>query len=247
MESEMFGHVRGAFTGAVADHAGFFETAGNGTLLLDEIGDLNLDLQAKILRVLEDGSFRKVGSSATLRNRARIIASTHQPLESLMEKGHFREDLFYRLNVFPIELPPLRARREDIPSLAGYFLRLAGQGRPAGAPTLNEEAVGALEEHPWWGNLRELRNCMERLALTVPGPTITAEDVRALLHHRSGARPADLARPLKDIEKEAVVAALERFGGNRTKAAKALGIGRRTLQNKIKQYGLGEGHITDKS
>lgn len=247
MESEMFGHTRGAFTGAVANHAGFFETAGGGTLLLDEIGDLNMDLQSKILRVLEDGSYRKVGSSTALNNRARIIASTHQPLESLMEGERFREDLFYRLNVFPIELPPLRARMEDVPALARHFLHLASRGRHSGDPVLSEGALKALQEHPWWGNLRELRNCMERLAITVPGPAITAEDVRMFLHQRSAPQDELPARPLKDLERQAIISALERMGGNRTKAAEALGIGRRTLQNKLKLYGLAESQFKDES
>jgi two-component system response regulator AtoC len=236
MESEMFGHVRGAFTGAVADHAGFFETAGRGTLLLDEIGDLNLDLQAKILRVLEDGSFRKVGSSTMLRNRARIIASTHQPLEELMAESRFREDLFYRLNVLLITLPPLRERREDIPALARRFLRQARGGRPE--PALREDALALLKDHPWWGNLRELRNCMEQAALVVTGPEIAANDLLPLLHRRTARPEADLVRPLDQIEYDAIIAALDRFGGNRTRAAEALGIGRRTLQNKLKLYGL---------
>ncbi len=236
MESEMFGHTKGAFTGAVADHAGFFETAGSGTLLLDEIGDLNMDLQAKILRVLEDGSYRKVGSSTTLYNRARIIASTHQPLERLMEEGRFREDLFYRLNVMPIYLPPLRERTEDIPELAMHFLQIYAGGNSSHRPVLTEDAIAVLRNHPWRGNLRELRNVMERLAITAPGPKIEAEDVRLLLHHRL---PDDKDRPvrrLEDMEREAIIAALEKFEGNRTRTAEALGIGRRTLQNKLKEY-----------
>jgi DNA-binding NtrC family response regulator len=247
MESEMFGHVRGAFTGAIADHAGFFETAGNGTLLLDEIGDLNMDLQAKILRVLEDGSYRKVGSSTTLRNGARIIASTHQPIEKHMEEGRFREDLFYRLNVMPIHLPPLRERREDIREFAKHFLRTCACGNNSREMILTEGAIAALEEHPWRGNLRELRNCMERLALTAPGRTIDAADVRLLLHHRPEEERELATLRLQDLERQAIVAALERLDGNRTKAAEALGIGRRTLQNKLKQYGINAGFSSDKS
>jgi DNA-binding NtrC family response regulator len=241
MESEMFGHKRGAFTGAIADHAGFFETSGSGTLLLDEIGDLNMDLQAKILRVLEDGSYRKVGSSTTVHNHARIIASTHQPLEKLMKEGRFREDLFYRLNVFPVELPPLRARKEDIPALAKHFLHISHRGWPSDEPGLSTGAVKALQEHSWPGNIRELRNCLERLAITAAGSTITVDDVRALLsHHPTKSADELFERPLKDLEEQAIRAALERFAGNRTKAAEALGIGRRTLQNKLKLYGLAE-------
>jgi DNA-binding NtrC family response regulator len=245
MESEMFGHTRGSFTGAIATHAGFFETAGGGSLLLDEIGDLNMDLQAKILRVLEDGSYRRVGSATALHNRARIITSTHQPLERHIEEGRFREDLFYRLNVFPIELPPLRARKEDIPSLARHFLRLAIGGKRSGEMLISEGALAALQDHPWWGNLRELRNCMERLAITVPGPVIAAEDIKTLLNHRPAKAPELPVSPLRDLEKQAILEALERFDGNRTKAAAALGIGRRTLQNKIKLYGMSDDRYSD--
>jgi len=247
MESEMFGHTKGAFTGAVADHAGFFETAGNGTLLLDEIGDLNMDLQAKILRVLEDGSYRKVGSSTTLYNRARIIASTHQPLEKLMEEGRFREDLFYRLNVMPISLPPLRERTEDIPEFAMHFLRIYAQGDSAHGTVLTEDAIAVLKNHPWRGNLRELRNCMERLAITAPGRAIDAGDVRLLLHHRLSEEKDLPVRSLEDIERQAIIAALERFDGNRTRTAEALGIGRRTLQNKLKQYKIPERESSQES
>lgn len=236
MESEMFGHRRGAFTGAVNDHAGFFETAGAGTLLLDEIGDLDLDLQAKILRVLEDGSYRKVGSATNQRNRARVIASTHQPLERLMESGRFREDLFYRLNVFIIELPPLRARLDDLPALAMHFLRRAVSGRAERPPRLDDGAVALLRQHPWRGNLRELRNLMERVALICTGDTVTANDLDPLLHRRAAGAEELPALPLFELERRAIAAALARHGGNRTHAATALGIGRRTLQNKLKQY-----------
>jgi len=240
MESEMFGHKRGAFTDAVSDHAGFFETAAAGTLLLDEIGDLNLELQAKILRVLEDGSFRKVGSEANLHNRSRIIASTHQPLETLMEKGRFREDLFYRLNVFPIVLPPLRARKEDILPLAEHFLHLFSSGRRSDIPVLGDGAAKALLEHSWKGNIRELKNCMERLSITVSGRVIDESDVTILLRQSHKHEEPFAAHPLKDLEEKAIRATLERFGGNRTRTAEALGIGRRTLQNKLKQLGISE-------
>ncbi|MDD3641959.1 MAG: sigma-54 dependent transcriptional regulator [Candidatus Krumholzibacteria bacterium] len=237
MESEMFGHVKGSFTGAIAEHSGFFETAGNGMLLLDEIGDLNYDLQAKILRVLENGTFKKVGARTEQTSSARVLASTHQDLELLIGQGRFREDLFYRLNVFPIALPPLRARREDIPEFARHFLRLAatGAGKPA---ELGDGAIAALVDHPWPGNVRELKNLMERLAITRAGRRIAAEDVRALLTPAGAPGRISAVIPLQDMERQAIVAALEKFGGNRTKAAQALGIGRRTLQNKLKAYGI---------
>ncbi len=236
MESEMFGHVRGAFTGAISDHTGFFESAGRGTLLLDEIGDLDMALQAKILRVLEDGAFKKVGSNTALYNRARIIASTHQPLEELIEEGKFRQDLFYRINVFPINLPPLRQRKDDILLLAHHFIKLYTRKLGRRDIELDRSAEKELQKHSWPGNVRELKNCMERLVLTAENNRITSEDLATLLNHRlpPGGKPP--VRPLKDLERTAIEAALAKFGGNRTKAAKALGIGRRTLQNKLKLY-----------
>ena len=240
MESEMFGHVKGSFTNAISDHAGVFETAGNGTLLLDEIGDLNHDLQAKILRVLEDGSFKKVGGKTVQYSRARIIASTHQHLEKLMEEDRFREDLYYRLNVFPITLPPLRNRREDIPELARYFLRISSSGSRGRFTEIDDDAVAVLVDYPWPGNLRELKNFVERLAITMSGTTISADDVKILLRQSATGKPEFQVRPMREIEKQAIIAALDKFDGNRTKAADALGIGRRTLQNKLKSYGMSD-------
>jgi len=236
MESEMFGHVKGSFTGAISDHEGFFETAGVGTLLLDEIGDLDMGLQAKILRVLEDGSFKKVGSTRTQYNRARIIASTHQDLERLIGESRFREDLFYRLDVFPIRIPPLRDRNEDIPQLARHFLDLYSARNPGGSLRLTQEAIDALVEYSWPGNVREMRNIMERLAIRMEGGAVGAGDVELLLGRPEETRAGGTVRPLKDTERKAIVAALEKYDGNRTRAAGALGIGRRTLQNKIKLY-----------
>jgi DNA-binding NtrC family response regulator len=235
MESEMFGHVKGSFTSAIADHAGFFETAGRGTLLLDEIGDLDYGLQAKILRALENGTFKKVGARNEQSSSARVIASTHQDLERLIREERFREDLYYRLNVFPIDLPPLRERREDIPEFARYFLR-AGSTDRGGTTELENGAIEALVDHSWPGNVRELKNLMERLAITRAGRTIKAEDVCALLDRSARSQGATEVLPLRDMERHAILSALERFDGNRTKAAKALGIGRRTLQNKLKLY-----------
>lgn len=240
MESEMFGHVKGSFTNAISDHAGVFETAGNGTLLLDEIGDLNHDLQAKILRVLEDGSFKKVGGKTVQYSRARIIASTHQNLEKLMEEDRFREDLYYRLNVFPITLPPLRHRREDIPELARYFLRISSSGSRGRFAGIDDDAVAVLVDYPWPGNLRELKNFVERLAITMSGTTISADDVKMLLQQSATGKLEFQVRPIREIEKQAILAALDKFEGNRTKAADALGIGRRTLQNKLKSYGMSD-------
>jgi DNA-binding NtrC family response regulator len=240
MESEMFGHVKGSFTNAISDRAGVFETAGDGTLLLDEIGDLDYELQAKILRALENGTFKKVGAKTTQNSHARIIASTHQNLEKLMEEDRFREDLYYRLNIFPITLPPLRHRREDIPELARYFLRISSTGSQGRLPQIDDDAIAVLVDYTWPGNLRELKNFMERLAITMSGRTIRADDVSSFLQQPSSGRREFQVRPLEEIEKQAIIATLDRFGGNRTRSAEALGIGRRTLQNKLKSYGMAD-------
>ncbi len=240
MESEMFGHVKGSFTGAISEHAGVFETAGDGTLLLDEIGDLDYGLQAKILRALENGIFKKVGAKTPQNSHARIIASTHQPLEKLMEDNRFREDLYYRLNVFPITLPPLRHRREDIPELARYFLRNGAIGSRKKLAEIGDDAVAMLVDYPWPGNVRELKNFMERLAISMAGRTITADDVRMFLQQPAVGKQEFQVRELSEIEKQAIVAALDKFDGNRTKAAEVLGIARRTLQNKLKSYGMAD-------
>jgi DNA-binding NtrC family response regulator len=240
MESEMFGHVKGSFTGAFIDHAGVFEAAGDGTLLLDEIGDLDYGLQAKILRVLEDGSFRKVGGRAPQSSRARILASTHQNLEKLIEEKSFREDLYYRLNVFPITIPPLRHRRDDIPDLARSFLSTADT-RSSGVMTeIDDGGMDVLINYPWPGNVRELKNLIERMAITVSGKRITADNVRRYLGDRPLIKQEYDVRTLAMIEKEAIIATLDYYSGNRTKAAMALGISRRGLQNKLKSYGMAD-------
>lgn len=245
MESEMFGHVKGSFTGAIADRAGVFEAAGDGTLLLDEIGDLDYALQAKILRVLEDGSFRKIGGKAPQSSRARIIASTHQNLERLIEDKRFREDLYYRLNVFPITIPPLRHRREDIPDLARTFLH-TGDTRSRGAMTeIDEDGIAVLLEYPWPGNVRELKNLMERLAITMPGRRISADDVSLYLGQHSLKKKEFVVRTMAEIEKQAIIETLDHFDGNRTRASGALEISRRNIQNKLKSYGMADYGNTD--
>lgn len=237
MESELFGHVRGSYTGAVSDHSGFFETAADGSLLLDEIGDLHINLQAKILRVVEDGTFHRVGSAQVVHNRARLIAATNQPLELLMQRGRFRDDLFFRLDVLTIEIPPLRERRQDIPELVRHFL-LRGQERLAvPIPALSANAMAMLMDYGWPGNVRELRNVVERLLL-ISTEMIQRAHVEHLLTSRANGVPANVVRPLAMVERDAIARALEHFGGNRTHAAEALGIGRRTLQYKIREYGL---------
>jgi DNA-binding NtrC family response regulator len=238
MESEMFGHVKGAFTGAICDHKGFFEAAGDGTLLLDEIGDLEVALQAKILRVLEDGGFRRVGSNRTLRNRARVLASTNQPLVELIETGRFREDLYFRLHVLSISVPPLRERKEDIPLLIEHFMNRFCRGRRNSIPRFDDDATEAMTEHPWRGNVRELRNCVEQLSVRVSGPRVRSADVRPLLMNPVFLTPLGPVLPLEETKRHAVEAALAYHHGNVTHAAAALGVGRRTLQHMMKRYGL---------
>jgi transcriptional regulator with PAS, ATPase and Fis domain len=236
MESEFFGHVRGAFTGAIADHAGFFEAAAGGTLVLDEIGDLHPGLQAKILRVVENQSFHRVGSPRTQRNRARLVAATNQPLEKLVAERRFRADLYYRLEVMTIDVPPLRQHLEDLPTLLGHFLTRAALRLSVQPPALAESTISRLLCHDWPGNVRELRNLAERLVV-LDEPIVLPRHLDRLLpsasHHVERA-----VMTLEDAERVAIARALEYFGGNRTRAAQALGIGRRTLQTKIRRYHL---------
>jgi transcriptional regulator with PAS, ATPase and Fis domain len=237
MESEMFGHVRGAYTGAVREHGGYFASARGGTLLLDEIGDLHLDLQAKMLHVVESGSYRKVGSTRAEQNSARLLAATHRSLGQLIEEGRFRADLFYRLDVLRIDLPPLRERGADIEKFARHFLveSCARNGRDV--PELNRDALTALQSHDWPGNIRELKTCMERLTLLTQGGTIRGDDVRATLESSHREPGQNAVKPLADVEREAIERALRHFGQNRTRAARALGISRRTLQARLREYG----------
>lgn len=237
VESELFGHVRGAFTGAITDHIGYFESAAGGTLLLDEIGDLDPGLQAKILRVVENRAYHRVGSAEVKRNRARLIAATNQPLEELIEKRRFRPDLYYRLAVLTISVPPLRHHPEDIPELVRHFMSRAAQRLRLPLPMISRAAMNRLCAHDWPGNVRELRNVSERLILT--GSTVI--DSQHVDRHLGAKALPTADRPvlsIKESERITIARALEYFGGNRTHAAEALGIGRRTLQLKIHEYGL---------
>lgn len=235
IESEFFGHVRGAFTGAITEKPGRFELARGGTLFLDEIGDLSRLGQADLLRVLDDGVFRPIGSRVVVRADARIVAATNRDLETLCATGGFREDLLYRLNVITINLPPLRDRPEDIPRLIemfrGHFASRHGRQPKAFHPG----AVRALQAFSWPGNVRQLRNIVERLVLTAPGPRIEPADLPAFCASGSPdpTRPVLAGRTLAELETEAIRQALEEAGGNRTRAAGRLGISRRALHYKI--------------
>jgi len=243
LESEVFGHVKGAFTGATAAKPGKFELAEGGTLLLDEIGEMPLALQPKLLRVLQEREVERLGGTRTVRVNVRVIATTNAPLFRMVEEGTFRADLYYRLNVIPISVPPLRERLEDIPSLAEHFAAkyaaAAGQLKPA----LDSEFLAGLERHQWPGNVRELSNFIRRvLALgngSVIGPEYLGPEFLAPV---AGSNAQDvLLRPgvaMRDVEKRLLETTLQATHGNRTRAAELLGISVRTIRNKIREYGL---------
>ncbi len=237
LESELFGFEKGAFTGADARKPGLFELAGSGTLFLDEIGDMPPSLQVKLLRVLQERRLTHLGGTRPIPIDSRIIAATNRDLEARVRTGTFREDLFYRLAVVRIEVPPLRDRREDIPEIAGFLAqRLAGKlAKPV--PALTSEALERLAAHPFPGNVRELENVLERAIIFAEGASIEARDLE-LPAASAPAAVEPAPETLASQEKRAIIASLQRWQGNRTRAAEELGIGRRTMQNKIKQYGL---------
>jgi two-component system response regulator AtoC len=240
LESELFGHVRGAFTGAHADREGKFRSADGGTLFLDEIGDMDPRLQAKLLRAVQEGVIEPVGSNRRVPVDVRVVSSTHRDLESAIRVGEFREDLFYRLNVLRIHLPPLRERRRDVAALARTFL--AEFGRELGKPRigLSDAAVAVLESYSWPGNVRELRNLMERAAVLVPGDVVEEALARSLLpsDDRSWDESFDLASAVGAAERKAILRALAETDDDKAAAARLLGIGERTLWTKLKKHGL---------
>jgi two-component system nitrogen regulation response regulator NtrX len=244
IESEMFGHVKGAFTGAVADRRGTFENANGGTLFLDEIGDMSLVMQAKLLRVLQEGEVTPVGSSKSRAVDVRILAATSKNLLEEIEKGRFRDDLYDRLNVVNIALPPLRARREDVPLLAEHYLRLASVENGFKPKRLTPRAVEFLGQLPWRGNVRELRNLMERLAVIVSRDGVTHRDVMEALHMTAPPAGEDgTALPLRiarsRFERQYILERLSANRGNLGQTAKELGIERTNLYRKMKQLGIG--------
>jgi two-component system, NtrC family, nitrogen regulation response regulator NtrX len=239
VESEMFGHERGAFTGATERRLGRFELAHTGTLFLDEIGDLSADAQAKLLRTLETGELQRLGAESSQRVDVRIIAATNRRLEDAVADGAFREDLFFRINVFPVRLPPLRERLEDLPLLVAH---LAGRVRPRQAPAFTPEALAALARYAWPGNVRELANLVERLGI-LSGPTVDATAVREVL--RGGPAPAaavlpgrPLSNALDEYERGLIGAALGQAQGNIAEAARLLQTDRANLYRRIRRLGL---------
>jgi DNA-binding NtrC family response regulator len=247
-ESELFGHKRGAFTGAEADRAGRFELADKGSILLDEVTEIDLALQAKLLRVLQERSFERVGSSESIPVDVRVIATTNRDLPYEIAAGKFREDLYYRLAVVPITVPPLRARAGDVLELADHFLDRAAARLERGLLTLEPAARDLLAAYDWPGNVRELQNVITRACVLSDGAPIRADQLRPWLRedHRNATEQRTLSKPteqlplgmtLDEIERRMIVATLERLDGHRAKTAEALGIGIRTLSGKLKAYG----------
>ena len=242
LESELFGHERGAFTGADAPRTGRFELADGGTILLDEITEIDLALQAKLLRVLQERSFERVGSSRTISVDARVIATTNRDLKAEVAAGRFREDLFFRLNVLPLRVPPLRERLEDVPILVDHFLKLSATRLRKDPCLLQADAQALLGEYHWPGNVRELENLVTRASVLNTGGPIFADDLRPWLMDSSqpiGGMKGEVSSGLsmQDMERKLIEATLEQFGGHRAKTAEALGIGLRTLSGKLKQWG----------
>ncbi|HZI05792.1 MAG TPA: sigma-54 dependent transcriptional regulator, partial [Archangium sp.] len=267
LESELFGYEKGAFTGAATRKPGRVELASGGTLFLDEIGDITPQVQVKLLRLLQEREFERLGGTQTLKVDVRFVAATHRNLEEMVRKGEFREDLFYRLNVVPVWLPPLRARPEDIEPLVRHFLDVHAKANGRPSFTLTPDGLEALRAQPWPGNVRQLQNFIERLVVLSDSPLLTGDEVRREVARQPGIVPAapaptpanpfpnapamtpppgggtgsegrTLESQRKEMERQAMVDALERAGDNRTLAARLLGISRRTLYNKLEEHGL---------
>ena len=247
LESELFGHEKGAFTGAVTQKQGIFEVAEGGTLLLDEIGEIPPSTQVKLLRVLNDGELHRVGGTTALKVDVRIIAATNRNLEELVQKGSFRDDLYYRLKVFPVTVPPLRERMEDIPALAAHFIEKWSHTAKNSIKEISSQAMAHLLSYRWPGNVRELENTLQRLLVICKGDTLDVQDLPPDIkgtqseNHEKSLDLKSISRESGEIiETKAIVEALSSSGGNITRAAKALGVSRATLQNKMKLYGLRE-------
>jgi DNA-binding NtrC family response regulator len=251
LESELFGHERGSFTGATSRKVGKFELADGGTLFLDEIGELPLEMQVKLLRVLEQREFMRVGGTETISVDIRLIAATNADLEAAVDEGRFRSDLYYRLKVVTLKIPPLRERREDIPMLANHFLEMFSKENGREGMHISPEAMRAMVQVNWEGNVRELKNVIESLVVLAPEDEIRVEDLApeyasfeeggqagAGFDGFGGAGQAGPSMTMDEIERRAILEALEKTEGNRTQAAEMLGIGLRTLQRKLKEYRL---------
>ena len=242
LESELFGHERGAYTGAISKHTGRFELANEGTLLLDEISEISPNIQAKLLRVLEEEEIERVGGEKTIKIDVRIVATTNRNLMNEIQKGTFREDLFYRLNVVPIYLPPLRERREDIPLLVDYYLRKYSLENNAVAKSIDKEAMDYLCQYNWPGNIRELKNIIQRAVVMGSHEVLQLEQFNCLFTHQDVERPGNTStagKAIEDVERDLIYSTLEKTCGNKTKAAELLKITARTLRNKLHKYNEG--------
>lgn len=244
LESELFGHERGAYTGAVAKRIGRFELANEGTLLLDEVSEISPNIQAKLLRVLEEEEFERVGGEKTIKIDVRIVATTNRDLAKEIQKGTFREDLFYRLNVVPIHLPPLRERREDIPLLANTYLEKYSSENNSSVKSIEEKAMDYLSQYNWPGNVRELKNIMQRAVVMGSSEELGLENFTSLIDTKKSEHTMcndsvnikKNGQSIEDAEKELIFTTLEKTGGNKTKAAGLLKITTRTLRNKLNKY-----------
>lgn len=237
IESELFGHERGAFTGADEARKGRLECAGHGTLLLDEISEISLSMQAKLLRVLEENEYQRVGGNATLNVTARIVATSNRDLEDSIRQGQIRADLFYRLNVLPLRMPALRHRKEDIASLVNIFVNIYGPDAPLPIHEVTPQALTLLQEYDWPGNVRQLRNAIQRTCVLSETSTIELANLQGMLSADSKSTDIDLTSSrLDELEHRAIVATLRHCHGNKTAAAKRLGVTPRTLLNKVKRY-----------
>jgi transcriptional regulator with PAS, ATPase and Fis domain len=245
LESELFGHEKGAFTGAVASRAGMFQLADRGTIFLDEVAEMSPPLQVKLLRVLQEHEIRPVGADHSIKLDVRVIAATNKNLAEEVEKGRFREDLFYRLQVIPVHLPPLRERRSDIPLLIEHFLEKINRRRPEGPVRLTEEAMVQLWEYDWPGNVRELENVLERVAILADGDVVDVDDlppnIRSFFSGKRMPTPTvgedglDFNRAVEAFENRLISEALRRTGGNKQAAARLLGLKRTTLVAKLRR------------
>ncbi len=244
IESELFGHVKGSFTGAIADRKGYFAAAEGGTLFLDEIGDMPMRMQAKLLRVLEVREYTPVGSTEVFKADVRVIAATNADLKQKVEQREFREDLFYRLNQWVIEVPPLRQRREDIPVLAHYLLQQANREHGLSVEGISSEAMILLTKYYWPGNVRELKNVIESVACEVEDRRIEADDLPESIRGSRDIVPVSagslVGLTMDEVERLMIERTLQATGGNREQAARMLNIGTRTLYRKIKEYGIGQ-------
>jgi transcriptional regulator with PAS, ATPase and Fis domain len=245
LESELFGHAKGAFTGAVQEKKGLLEEANGGTLFLDEIGDVSPSLQVKLLRFLQEGEFKPVGSNENRHSDLRVVAATHRNLEELIRTGKFREDLFYRLKVIEIHLPPLRDRPEDLPDLVNHFLARYSEQNGKRISHVSPEAMALLREHSWPGNVRELEHCIERAVAMSKSSVLFPEDFSGFVGEQvaaTGAKQESISQSkgasLEDIEKEHILRVLRETNYNKSKASAVLGIDRATLYRKAQRYGI---------